>query len=66
MRTENNGGDVLARGMHRAQFRAAGANVSQAKWDKIWEEPDESERSGSTNVEETGNAGTKSGEVAGS
>ena len=33
-RLENSGGDVLARGGTRAQFR--GPNVSQAKWDAIW------------------------------
>lgn len=35
MRLENSGGDVLARGGSRAQFH--GANVSQEKWDAIWE-----------------------------
>lgn len=34
---ENNGGDVLARGATRAQFRPMGSNVSQEKWDAMWE-----------------------------
>lgn len=34
----NNGGDVLARGARKANFPAAGGNVSQEKWDSIWTE----------------------------
>lgn len=34
----NNGGDVLARGARKANFPAAGGNVSQEKWDSIWED----------------------------
>jgi hypothetical protein len=34
----NNGGDVLARGGRKANFPAAGGNVSQEKWDSIWKE----------------------------
>jgi hypothetical protein len=36
--SENQGGDVLARGGIRAQFRAAGSSVTQEKWDSIWAE----------------------------
>ena len=36
----NNGGDVLARGARKANFPAAGGNVSQEKWDSIWEDED--------------------------
>jgi hypothetical protein len=44
MRTENSGGDVLARGGVKATFQAAGAKVSQEAWDKIWAEEPEVEK----------------------
>lgn len=56
MRLENCGGDVLARGGARAQFQ--GPNVSQEKWDAIWE-PEIS--SGDANVEAAGNGGSSVG-----
>ena len=34
----NSGGDSLARGMAKFTFRPAGANVSQADWDRIWKD----------------------------
>ena len=34
----NSGGDVLARGARKANFPAAGGNVSQEKWDAIWQD----------------------------
>jgi hypothetical protein len=37
MRTENSGGDVLARGGAKAQFRAAGSKVTAEQWAAIWE-----------------------------
>jgi hypothetical protein len=37
----NNGGDVLARGARKANFPAAGGNVSQEKWNAIWADEDE-------------------------
>ena len=40
MRTENKGGDVLASGGTRCQFRAAGYRVTAEQWAAIWaEEP---------------------------
>lgn len=64
MRTENSGGDSLARGLPRCQFRAAGSSVSQERWDKIWaEDKDETDR-GNANTETSGNAGTESGKAS--
>jgi hypothetical protein len=37
MQTINKGGDVLARGNASCVFPPAGGNVSQKKWDKMWE-----------------------------
>jgi hypothetical protein len=37
MQTQNNGGDSLARGASRAQFRPMGENVTKEKWDAMWE-----------------------------
>lgn len=34
----NNGGDVLARGARKANFPASGGNVSQDKWDSIFDD----------------------------
>jgi hypothetical protein len=36
--SQNQGGDSLARGAVKFQFQPAGANVTQEKWDSIWEE----------------------------
>lgn len=43
MQTQNKGGDVLASGAVRNTFPPAGGNVSQEKWDSIFDEfdPDE-------------------------
>lgn len=40
---QNNGGDVLARGASRAQFRPMGENISQEKWNAMWEDYDPTE-----------------------
>ena len=47
--SENNGGDVLAKGGVRCQFRAAGSNVTQERWDAIWAEDENDTASGSRN-----------------
>jgi hypothetical protein len=44
MRTENSGGDVLARGGARAQFRTANSSVTQEKWDSIFNSESEAEQ----------------------
>lgn len=59
--SENNGGDVLARGGVRATF-TTGAKVSQAKWDSIFGGKDEPEDSGlRPDVEAPRNAGVDTG-----
>jgi len=37
MQLQNGGGDRLASGASRAQFRPMGEAVSQEKWDAMWE-----------------------------
>ena len=44
MRTENGGGDRLASGATRCQFRAAGSKVTQAQWDAIFNSEPEDEQ----------------------
>ena len=65
--SENNGGDVLAKGGIRCQFRVAGSNVSQEHWDSVWaEDTDESKNSRSdADLPSPGNVGTEPGAVAG-
>jgi hypothetical protein len=64
MRTENSGGDVLARGGARAQFRTANSSVTQEKWDSIFGGKDEPEDSNSrAYVETPRNVGSVSREV---
>lgn len=36
MQLQNGGGDRLASGASRAQFRPMGEAVSQEKWDQMW------------------------------
>lgn len=36
MQLQNGGGDRLASGASRAQFRPMGEGVSQEQWDKMW------------------------------
>jgi hypothetical protein len=61
--SENNGGDVLARGGIRATF-TTGAKVSQGKWDSIFGGKDEPEDSGlHPDVKESGDAGIDVGEA---
>lgn len=53
-RLENNGGDVLARGGHRATFKPMGGNISQEKWDAMFEpEKKEDEQTGSDSDSKT-------------
>ena len=60
MRLENNGGDKLASGATRAQFY--GPNVTQAKWDKIFDDYNPEEHSRNAGVKETGDGSTSIGE----
>ena len=52
--SENNGGDVLARGGVRATF-TTGSKVSQQKWDSIFGGKDEKDGSLRPDSEATGN-----------
>lgn len=58
MRTENSGGDVLARGGVKATFQTAGSKVTQEQWDSIFGGKDEPEvaevGSGGSNVSSAG------------
>lgn len=59
--SQNNGGDVLARGNVSCIFAPMGGKVSQAKWDAMFEADDEPEKcSGNADVKPSGNAGVKS------
>jgi len=40
MQTVNKGGDVLARGNTSCQFPPAGGEVTQEKWDAMWQNED--------------------------
>lgn len=55
---ENNGGDSLARGLPRAQFRPAGANLTEEQWQKLWEPADE-DNGGDADVPPARDAGVK-------
>lgn len=57
--SQNNGGDVLARGNVRCIFAPMGGNVTQSKWDSMWEADDE-KHSGNADVKSSGNAGVSS------
>ena len=46
MQLQNGGGDRLASGASRAQFRPMGEAVSQEKWDAMWEGYDPSNPNG--------------------
>lgn len=58
--SENNGGDVLAKGGTRCQFRAAGANVTKEAWDRIWAEDTDEDNDCHSDVKAAGNAGVVS------
>lgn len=62
--SENNGGDVLARGGVKATFRTAGSSVTKEAWDRIWAEDTDEPKDGSrnSNAEATGDACSLSGE----
>lgn len=64
MRMENKGGDTLAAGGVRCQFRAAGSNVSQETWDAIWRTDDPETNGCNSDVQADGDAGAGAGEVA--
>jgi len=36
MQLQNGGGDRLASGASRAQFRPAGENITRERWEEIW------------------------------
>ena len=60
MRTENGGGDQLAKGAVRARFQTASTKVTQERWDAIWaEETTDAAEDGSrdADVQTAGNAG---------
>ena len=62
MRQQNGGGDQLARGAARAQFRTAGSAVSQEKWDSCWEpEVTDEQRSSDSDAKAAGDAGSQPG-----
>lgn len=63
MRTENSGGDVLARGGVKATFQTANTKVTAEKWESIFGDFDAEayKRSGDADVPQAGNAGTQSG-----
>ena len=65
MRTENKGGDTLASGGTRCQFRPAGSRMTQEDWDKMWEPEvtDGKNDSRDANVAAPGDAGAQSGET---
>ena len=48
MRTENSGGDVLARGGVRARFQTASTKVTQEQWDAIFNSDPEPEKKDET------------------
>lgn len=60
MRMENKGGDTLASGGVRCQFRPAGSGMTQAEWEAIW---DDKESSRSPDAQADGDVGAKSGEA---
>jgi len=60
MQTKNNGGDQLARGMHRAQFHTA-EGVSQEKWDSIFGDFDADRYRRNAGGESAGDAGAEPG-----
>jgi hypothetical protein len=60
--SENNGGDVLAKGGVRCQFRAAGPNVTAEQWAEIWREDEPKSSSGSPDAQKTGDVGLGVGE----
>jgi hypothetical protein len=55
---ENNGGDSLARGAVRAQFRPMGSKVSQEKWDSMWLNEDGTKFDPSAQTEQSTEGGT--------
>jgi len=63
MQLQNGGGDKLARGLSRASFPPAGGNVSQERWDKMWETDDAKQSGGDSGSSETRDAVPLSGEA---
>ena len=63
--SENNGGDVLARGGVRATFRTAGSSVTKEQWDRMWAEDTDEPKDGSrsSDTEAPGNVSPESGKA---
>jgi len=59
MRTENSGGDVLARGGVKATFQTASVSVTAEKWESIFGDFDAEayKRGSNSNVPSSGNVG---------
>lgn len=62
MQSQNNGGDVLARGGVKATFRPA-QGVSQSKWDSIFGDFDADRYRRNADMQKTGDASPKSGKI---
>ena len=60
--TENSGGDRLASGATKFQFRPMGSKLTQEQWDNLWKEDNDEQRTGDTNAAQAGNAGLGVGE----
>lgn len=60
---ENSGGDKLASGAVKFQFRPAGSHMSKEAWDRMWENDDESTEIGrsTSNATPARNAGSDIG-----
>ena len=59
--TENSGGDRLASGASKFQFRPMGGNLTQEAWDRLWEDDKPEQRSSDADAPSTGDVGTVPG-----
>jgi len=59
-RTENGGGDQLARGAAKVQFRPAGSKVTEKKWNDMFKDFDADKfRNSDANSTPTGDSGVR-------